>query len=100
MACNAIWLIKYAGYFSSTDEWNFQFCHAKICIDFFYDILVYSMDWESHIKHLEIVLLALLDNHLYAKYSKCCFGMYQIDNLGHMFLLKESKWTHQRLQQF
>lgn len=42
---------------------------------FFYDILIYSVDWECNIKHLEIVLITLTENKLYAKFSKCNYGM-------------------------
>lgn len=33
--------------------------------------------------HLEIVLLTLWENQLYTKYSKCNFGLGEIEYLGH-----------------
>lgn len=52
-----------------------QFAMRRFVLIFFYDILVYSVDWESHIKHLEIVVITLTENKLYAKFSKFNFGM-------------------------
>lgn len=69
---------------SVTLEWNFPFFYEKVYHNFFYDILIYSRYLESHLKHLELVLLTLIDNHLYAKYSKCSFGILQIEYLGHL----------------
>lgn len=34
-------------------------------------------------KHLEVVLITLKDNQLYAKYSKYEFGLMKIEYLGH-----------------
>ena len=38
-------------------------------------ILIYSKTWEEHLQHLEIVLKTLQEQSLYAKISKCEFGM-------------------------
>lgn len=62
----------------------FQFAMRKYVLIFFDDILVYSENWESHLQHLETVLLTLLENQLYAKYSKCNFGLQEIEYLGHI----------------
>lgn len=37
---------------------------------FFYDILIYSQDWETHMKHFTEVLQVLLDNKLLANQLK------------------------------
>ena len=42
---------------------------------FFDDILVYSKTWEGHLQHLRTVLQVLSTNQLFAKKSKCCFGV-------------------------
>ena len=55
----------------------------KFVLVFFYDILVYSPSWSSHLYHLELVLQILQKEHLFAKISKCCFGVQEIDYLGH-----------------
>lgn len=62
----------------------FHFAMRRYVLIFFYDILVYSKDLESHLVHLEQVLRTLQENQLYAKYSKCCFGLLQIEYLGHI----------------
>ena len=51
---------------------------------FFYDILVYSPTWNDHLSHLEFVLKTLQQHKLYARLSKCSFGVRQIDYLGHV----------------
>lgn len=66
----------------------FQFAMCRFVLIFFDDTLVYSVDWDSHIKHLEIVLIILTENKLYAKLSKCNFGMTQIEYLGHLVLVE------------
>ena len=53
------------------------------------DILIYSISWKEHMKHLELVLSRLRANKLYAKLSKCTFGVQEIEYLG--FVLKAGK---------
>jgi len=50
---------------------------------FFDDILVYCHTWKEHLSHLELVLQLLQQHQLYAKLSKCLFGLQQVDYLGH-----------------
>ena len=50
---------------------------------FFCDILIYSSSWQLHLQHLEIVLKLLQQESLYAKLSKCLFGVTEIDYFGH-----------------
>ena len=50
---------------------------------FFYDILVYSKTMEDHVVHVGQVLQILQAHQLYAKLSKCKFGVDEIDYLGH-----------------
>lgn len=61
----------------------FQFSMHKFVLIFFDGILIYNADWESHLQHLEIVLITLNKHQLFAKFSKCEFGMIQIEYLGH-----------------
>ncbi|KAJ4775101.1 polyprotein [Rhynchospora pubera] len=56
----------------------------KSVLVFFDDILVYSRNLEDHIKHLEKVFSKLRKHKLYAKMSKCAFGMGQVEYLGHI----------------
>ena len=51
---------------------------------FFDDILVFSKTWEEHLQHLEMVLSILEKESLYAKESKCEFGMTELLYLGHI----------------
>jgi len=55
----------------------------RFVLVFFNDILVYSPTWKAHLGHLEIVLQVLQKENLYAKYSKCQFGIHEIDYLRH-----------------
>ena len=47
------------------------------------DILVFSKTEEEHLQHLEEVCKRLQAESLYAKRSKCCFGMKEVGFLGH-----------------
>ena len=51
---------------------------------FINDILVYSRTKEEHAEHLRIVLKALEDHKLYAKFKKCDFWMEKVHFLGHV----------------
>ena len=51
---------------------------------FFYDILVYSKNFEDHLEHLDSVLLVLQQNHFFLKASKCIFARDTIEYLGHV----------------
>ena len=51
---------------------------------FFDDILVFSSDLAAHLVHLRQVFTVLLDNHLFAKRSKCVFGCLKVEYLGHL----------------
>ncbi|XP_061968341.1 uncharacterized protein LOC133691764 [Populus nigra] len=56
----------------------------KFILVFFDDILVYSKSWEDHLTHLHTILKILADNTLFAKESKCRFGVTQVDYMGHV----------------
>ena len=55
----------------------------KFVVVYLDDILIYSKSPEEHAQHVEAVLSALERHHLYAKASKCQFGMAELDFLGH-----------------
>ncbi|WVZ23582.1 hypothetical protein V8G54_002126 [Vigna mungo] len=59
---------------------------------FFDDILIYSKDLPHHLSHLHSVLLTMRQNSLYAKKSKCYFGVERVEYLGH-FITKEGVST-------
>ena len=48
------------------------------------DILIYSQSEEEHENHLHIVLQALRDHQLYAKFSKYEFWLTKVRFLGHV----------------
>ena len=48
------------------------------------DILIYSQSEEEHEDHLRIVLQALREHRLYAKFSKCEFWLIEVRLLGHI----------------
>lgn len=56
----------------------------KFILVFFDDILVYSRTWDDHLSHLRIVFTILKTNQLFAKETKCRFGVSQVDYLGHI----------------
>ena len=56
----------------------------KILLVFFDDILIYSKSWEDHVRHADKVLQLLKEQQLYAKPSKCFFGVKEVEYLGHI----------------
>ena len=50
------------------------------------DILIYTKSKEDHEDHLRIVLQALKEHQLYAKFSKCEFWLIEVRFLGHVVL--------------
>ncbi|XP_042964611.1 uncharacterized protein LOC122298826 [Carya illinoinensis] len=56
----------------------------RFVLVFFDDILVYSKTLEDHLKHVHTVLSILRQHTLYAKRSKCKFGVHEIEYLGHI----------------
>ena len=48
------------------------------------DILIYSQSKEEHEDHLRIILQALGEHQLYAKFSKCEFWLTEVRFLGHV----------------
>ena len=56
----------------------------RFILVFFDDILVYSQSWEDHLSHLQTVFTILQSNQLFAKESKCHFGVQQVKYLGHI----------------
>ncbi|MCH80874.1 Ty3/gypsy retrotransposon protein, partial [Trifolium medium] len=70
--------------FQSLMNHIFQHALRKYVLVFFDDILVYSSNWQDHLKHLDAVMQILQENTLFVKLSKCSFGVLEIEYLGHM----------------
>jgi hypothetical protein len=56
----------------------------KYILVFFDDILIYNKTWDEHLAHLGEVLGIMQAQSLYAKESKCEFGMRELLYLGHI----------------
>ena len=56
----------------------------KYLLVFFDDLLIYDKTWEDHLKHLDHILCIMEEQSLYAKESKCEFGMIEVLYLGHI----------------
>nr|KYP43863.1 Retrovirus-related Pol polyprotein from transposon 297 family [Cajanus cajan] len=64
----------------------------KFLLVFFDDILIYSKSKVEHLQHLRKVLSVMRANKLFAKKSKCYFGVNRVEYLGH-FLSKDGVST-------
>lgn len=56
----------------------------KFVLVFFDDILVYSQSLDANLSHLRTILEVLLSHQLFAKQSKCVFGSFEVEYLGHV----------------
>ena len=55
----------------------------KFVLVFFDDILIYNKSWKDHVQHVDGVLKLLEEKQLYAKTSKCFFGVHEVEYLDH-----------------
>ena len=58
----------------------------QFVVVFIDEILIYSKSKEEHEGHFKIVIQALRDHQLYAKFSKCEFLLTEVRFLGHVAL--------------
>jgi hypothetical protein len=56
----------------------------KFVLVFFDDILIYNKSQEYHVQHVDRVLQLLEERKIYAKPSKCSFGVQEVEYLGHI----------------
>ena len=45
---------------------------------------MYNKSWKDHVEHVDTVLQLLEEKQLYAKRSKCFFGVQEVEYLGHI----------------
>lgn len=78
----------------------FQHYLRRFLLVFFDDILIYSRSMEDHLSHLYQTLLTMRTHCLYAKKSKCYFGVDKVEYLSH-FITKEGVSTDpSKIQQY
>ncbi|XP_021979402.1 uncharacterized mitochondrial protein AtMg00860-like [Helianthus annuus] len=65
---------------------------------FFDDILIYSSNRDQHYHHSNAVFQTLATNKLFAKYSKCIFGVDSVSYLGHIISPKGVEADPDKLQ--
>ena len=63
----------------------------KFVLVFFDDIIIYSKNWNSHLKHVETILKLLEENKFYANKSKCSFRQKEIEFWGHVVSVDDNK---------
>ena len=56
----------------------------KFVLVFFDNILIYIKSWEDHVQHVDRVLQLLKEKQLYAKPSKCFFGVKEVEYFDHI----------------
>jgi hypothetical protein len=56
----------------------------KFLLVFFDDIPIYRKSWEDDVRHVDKLLQLLKEKQLYAKPSKCFFGVKEVEYLGHI----------------
>jgi hypothetical protein len=70
----------------------------KFLLVFFDDLLIYSKTWEDHLKHVDQILSIMEEQSLYAKESKCEFGMTEVLYLGHIIGEKGVQVHQEKIQ--
>ena len=61
--------------------WPFTNSSVVVCLD---NILIFSQNWEEHLRHIQQVLQTLRQHKLCTNLEKCTFGMTQVQYLGYI----------------
>jgi hypothetical protein len=69
----------------------------KHLLVFFDDLLIYSKTWEEHLRNVDQILSIMEEQSLYAKESKCEFGMTEVLYLGHIIGAKEVQVNQEKI---
>lgn len=80
---DVIWTNKHTIYIPICNEQPPTTLFEKIFFGFFYDILIYSVDYATHLHRLHLVLLLNLHSY-YAKLTECFFAVSIVEYLGHI----------------
>jgi hypothetical protein len=67
----------------------------KFLLAFFNDLLIYRKTWKDHLKRVDEILSIMEDQSLYAKESKCEFGMTKVLYLKHI-IVAQGVQVHQK----
>jgi hypothetical protein len=70
----------------------------KFLLVFFDDLLIYKKTWEEQLQHVEQILAIMEGKSLYAKESKCEFGMTEVLYLGHIIGVKGVQVHQENIQ--
>eukprot|EP00253_Pinus_taeda_P032058 PITA_32058 len=60
--------------------------------------IAFSRTWEEHLQHIETVLRILEEQQLYAKLSKCEFGLTEMLYLGHIIRVDEVRVHEEKIR--
>ena len=81
-------LVNAPATFQFTTNLVFRPLLRQCMLVFFDDILIYSLDWPTHLFHLVEVLSLLAQHHLVANRKKCSFGLTFVEYLGNIISAK------------
>ena len=81
---DALWVKQFPSHISVLHEPCVQQTAEETLIVFFDDLLIYNKTWEEHLRHVDQILSIMEEQSLYAKESKCEFGMTKVLYLGHI----------------
>jgi hypothetical protein len=70
----------------------------KFLLVFFDDLLIYNKTWEEQLQHVEHIQTIMEEKSLYAKESKCEFGMTEVLYLGHIIGVKGVQVHQEKIQ--
>jgi hypothetical protein len=70
----------------------------RFLLIFFDDLLIYSKTWEDHLRHINEILNIMKEQSLYAKETKCEFGMTKILYLGHIISAQGVRVDPEKIQ--
>ena len=84
MGCITVWFDKCTQYVLAAYEHHAADLLDRFVLVYLDDILIYSTSDDEHERHLRCVFDRLRKHVLYAKLSKCEFGVREVDYLGHI----------------